>query len=124
MDSGNINEIEAKAEVNSISNKRLLFRGNNGPAKGKYNAILPPPNITGDLHLGHALMATLHDVVARWKYINGYDVQFIPGTDHAGIATQIVVEKYLHKTKGLNRHEIGKEAFLGEVHKWKELKGR
>lgn len=79
--------------------------------------------MTGDLHLGHALMATVQDVIARWKQINGYDVRVIPGTDHAGIATQVVVEKYLKKTKGVSRHDIGKDGFLNEVQKWKELKG-
>lgn len=107
-----------------MHNKRLLFRKENELIKGKYSTILPPPNVTGDLHLGHALMATIHDVIARWKFINGYDVQFIPGTDHAGIATQIVVEKFLLKTKGVTRHDMGKEAFLDEVRKWKELKGK
>lgn len=84
--------------------------------------ILPPPNVTGNLHLGHALMATVQDAICRQRRQLGYDVEWIPGTDHAGIATQVIVEKKLLKEKGLSRHQIGREKFLREVWKWKREK--
>lgn len=113
------------AEVNDRTNIRLF----NGPIRSdvdvkRYTSILPPPNVTGNLHLGHAMMATVQDVICRWKLLNGYDVQWIPGIDHAGIATQVVVEKSLKKEKNVTRHDIGKKAFVGEILKWKEKKGQ
>lgn len=89
----------------------------------KFKSILPPPNVTGNLHLGHVLMLTVCDVLCRWKHLNGYDVELIPGTDHAGIATQVVVEQQLKKTTGQTRHDVGKAAFIDEIHKWKADKG-
>lgn len=74
--------------------------------------------------MGHALMATVQDVIVRWKQSNGFDVVWVPGTDHAGIATQVMVEKKLKKERGLSRHDIGKEAFLKEVWKWKNEHGK
>ncbi|XP_075162378.1 valyl-tRNA synthetase, mitochondrial [Haematobia irritans] len=88
-----------------------------------YRMLLPPPNVTGSLHLGHTLMATIQDVISRQKRQMGYDVLWIPGTDHAGIATQVVVEKKLLKERGVSRHQIGREEFLKEVWKWKQEKG-
>lgn len=90
---------------------------------GTFRMLLPPPNVTGSLHLGHALNATVQDVICRQKRQLGYDVVWIPGTDHAGIATQVVVEKKLLKEQGLTRHQIGREEFLKEVWKWKNEKG-
>ncbi|KAL7733352.1 hypothetical protein ACLKA6_004847 [Drosophila palustris] len=91
--------------------------------RGTYRMLLPPPNVTGNLHLGHALNATIQDVIARQHRQLGYDVEWIPGTDHAGIATQVVVERTLGATKGVTRQEIGRSAFLDEVWKWKAEKG-
>ncbi|XP_055840606.1 valine--tRNA ligase [Episyrphus balteatus] len=88
-----------------------------------FTMILPPPNVTGNLHLGHALMATIQDVICRHKRQKGYQVQWIPGTDHAGIATQVVVEKKILKERQLSRHDLGREEFLNEVWKWKNEKG-
>lgn len=88
----------------------------------KFQILLPPPNITGKLHLGHAYMATIQDTICRWKRSQGFDVEWIPGTDHAGIATQVVVEKKLLKERGVSRHDIGRKEFLNEVWKWKESK--
>ncbi len=84
--------------------------------------VIPPPNVTGELHLGHALDQTLQDIVARWKRMLGYDVLWLPGTDHAGIATQNVVEKALRK-EGLDRVTLGREAFEKRVWEWKERYG-
>jgi len=85
--------------------------------------LLPPPNVTGNLHLGHALMATVQDVIARQRQHLGYEVDWVPGTDHAGIATQVVVERTLAASQGKTRQELGRPAFLDEVWRWKAEKG-
>ncbi|KAH8415557.1 hypothetical protein KR222_004598, partial [Zaprionus bogoriensis] len=92
-------------------------------SRGTFRMLLPPPNVTGNLHLGHALMATVQDVIARQQRQLRYDVEWVPGTDHAGIATQVVVERTLAASKGKTRQELGRDAFLEEVYKWKEEKG-
>ncbi|XP_030385029.1 valine--tRNA ligase [Scaptodrosophila lebanonensis] len=91
--------------------------------RGSFRMLLPPPNVTGSLHLGHALNATIQDVIARQHRQLGYQVEWVPGTDHAGIATQVVVERTLATAKGKTRQELGRNAFLNEVWKWKEEKG-
>lgn len=85
--------------------------------------LFPPPNVTGNLHLGHALTAVIQDVLVRWKHKKNIRTQWIPGSDHAGIATQVVVEKSLFKKHGKTRHELGRKEFLEEVWKWKHEKG-
>nr|VZI34787.1 unnamed protein product [Spirometra erinaceieuropaei] len=99
------------------------------PKVGKpFCMLLPPPNITGDLHLGHALTAAIQDAICRWQHMNGRDVLWIPGMDHAGLATQMIVERHLfgHNCKhqgSLNpRLQMGREAFVQEVWKWKDSK--
>lgn len=105
-------------------NVSLAPRQEATPGSDEYfSMVFPPPNVTGDIHLGHALTATIQDVLVRWNQKKNIRTQWIPGTDHAGIATQVVVEKTLFKQKGIKRHDIGREAFLREVWKWKELKG-
>ncbi|XP_017490043.1 PREDICTED: valine--tRNA ligase isoform X1 [Rhagoletis zephyria] len=94
-----------------------------GGKHGSYRMLLPPPNVTGILHLGHALNATLQDVICRQHRQMGYEVEWIPGTDHAGIATQVIVEKSLLKERGITRHQLGRIPFLLEVWKWKRKKG-
>jgi valyl-tRNA synthetase len=92
--------------------------------KGKtFTMVIPPPNVTGYLHLGHAIMCTLEDTLTRWHRMNGDTVLWVPGCDHAGIATQVVVEKKLMREKNLSRHDLGREKFLEEVWKWKHEKG-
>jgi len=88
----------------------------NGPS---YSIVIPPPNITGSLHMGHALNNTLQDILSRYKRMDGFNVLWLPGTDHAGIATQNVVEKQLAE-EGTNRHNLGREAFIERVWKWKQ----
>jgi len=83
---------------------------------------IPPPNVTGSLHMGHALNHTIHDIVARYKRMKGFNVLVVPGTDHAGIATQVVVEKELAK-EGKTRYDLGREKFLERVWQWKEQYG-
>lgn len=87
-----------------------------------YSLVIPPPNVTGSLHMGHALNTVLQDILSRWKRMKGYKVLWLPGTDHAGIATQNVVEKQL-AAEGLDRHTLGREAFIKRVWKWKAESG-
>ncbi|HKJ28786.1 MAG TPA: valine--tRNA ligase, partial [Desulfuromonadales bacterium] len=91
-------------------------------AKPHYSIVIPPPNVTGVLHMGHALNNTLQDILARWKRMCGCEVLWMPGTDHAGIATQNVVERQL-AAEGLDRHAIGREEFIDRVWKWREESG-
>ncbi len=90
--------------------------------KKTYSIVIPPPNITGSLHMGHALNAVIQDILIRKKRMEGYRTLWVPGTDHAGIATQNAVEKDLKK-EGLTRHELGREEFLNRVWQWKEKYG-
>ena len=82
--------------------------------KEPFCIVIPPPNITGFLHLGHALDNTLQDILIRWRRMQGFNTVWIPGTDHAGIATQVKVEEKLAE-EGLSRHDVGREAFLERV---------
>ncbi|HAA81795.1 MAG TPA: valine--tRNA ligase, partial [Thermotoga naphthophila] len=84
----------------------------------KFSIVIPPPNITGRIHMGHALNITLQDIVVRYKRMKGYDVLWVPGEDHAGIATQNAVEKFLLQTQGKTREEIGREKFLEITWEW------
>ena len=86
-------------------------------SRKKFSIVIPPPNVTGSLHMGHALNATLQDIIARWRRMKGYQVVWVPGFDHAGIATQYVVERELQK-EGKSRLELGREAFLRKVWEW------
>src|SRR5438045_1186541 len=88
-------------------------------AKPSFSIVIPPPNVTGSLHMGHALNNTLQDILVRYKRMNGFNVLWVPGTDHAGIATQNVVERELKK-EGKKRQDLGREKFIEEVWKWKE----
>ncbi|XP_006875744.1 PREDICTED: valine--tRNA ligase, mitochondrial [Chrysochloris asiatica] len=88
-----------------------------------FSMCIPPPNVTGSLHIGHALTVAVQDALVRWHRMRGDQVLWVPGSDHAGIATQAVVEKQLWKERGVRRHELSREAFLREVWKWKEEKG-
>ena len=101
-----------------------LFKPEVNPSGPPYCIVIPPPNVTGSLHMGHALNSTLQDVLVRWKRMQGYRALWIPGTDHAGIATQNVVERELAKEKK-DRHQLGREEFIKRVWKWKgEYGGR
>ena len=99
-----------------------LFKANAKSEKPAFSIVIPPPNITGSLHMGHALNNTLQDVLCRYKRMKGYNVLWQPGTDHAGIATQNVVEKDL-AMRGTNRHQIGRDRFIELVWEWREKYG-
>ena len=88
-----------------------------------YSIVIPPPNVTGVLHMGHVLNNTIQDILARKARLDGKEVLWLPGTDHAGIATQVMVEKQLKKAEGKTRHDLGREAFLERVWDWKKEKG-
>lgn len=100
-----------------------FYRPANNPTAENFVMVIPPPNVTGTLHLGHALTSAIEDSLTRWNRMKGRNVLWVPGIDHAGIATQVVVEKKLWKTSKLTRHDIGREKFLEEVWKWKEENG-
>ncbi len=93
-----------------------------GQRKKSFTIVIPPPNVTGELHMGHALNATIQDILVRKKRMQGFKALWLPGTDHAGIATQNVVEKQLKK-EGLTRHDLGQEKFIERVWLWKEKYG-
>ena len=98
------------------------FKGGQRPDADPYSIVIPPPNVTGSLHVGHALNNTLQDILVRFERLRGKDVLWQPGTDHAGIATQMVVERQL-AAEGLDRRQMGREAFLERVWEWKEHSG-
>ena len=93
------------------------------PSKPPFSVVIPPPNVTGQLHMGHALDETLQDILVRTKRMQGYSTLWVPGTDHAGIATQIKVEENLRKNEGLTRYDLGREKFLERVWDWKKQYG-
>ncbi|GMF50182.1 unnamed protein product [Phytophthora fragariaefolia] len=88
-----------------------------------FRMLLPPPNVTGALHLGHALTVTIQDAIARWHRMRGFAVRWLPGLDHAGIATQSVVERRLLREHGQSRHDLGRDAFVRQVWRWHEQYG-
>ena len=98
------------------------FRADEDSERKPYSIVIPPPNVTGVLHIGHALNNTLQDILIRFKRMEGFNVLWVPGTDHAGIATQNVVEKQLLE-EGLDRHDLGREKFIERVWRWKEQSG-
>jgi len=97
------------------------FVAPHNPQGDVFSVVMPPPNVTGALHMGHALDNTLQDVLTRWKRMQGFAALWLPGTDHAGIATQIKVEEKLREEEGLSRHDLGREKFLARVWQWKEM---
>ncbi len=103
--------------------EKKYFHAEPDSTKEPYTIVIPPPNVTGQLHMGHALDETLQDILIRYKRMQGYNALWIPGTDHAGIATQIRVEEDLRVNEGLSRHDLGREKFLERVWDWKNRYG-
>ena len=99
------------------------FKPTGDKSKKPFTIVIPPPNVTGQLHMGHALDETMQDTIIRFKRMQGYDALWIPGTDHAGIATQIKVEEYLRKEEGKTRYDLGRDAFVARVWDWKKKYG-
>jgi valyl-tRNA synthetase len=102
--------------------EKKLFHANENSSKKAFSIVIPPPNVTGSLHMGHALNSTLQDILIRWKKMDGFNTLWQPGTDHAGIATQNVVERQLMQ-EGLKRDELGREKFIERVWQWKKESG-
>ncbi|MBX9941555.1 MAG: valine--tRNA ligase [Candidatus Obscuribacterales bacterium] len=114
--------VEVEKRWTEYWHENKLFDLDVHPDKPRFSIALPPPNITGNLHMGHALNGTLQDVLIRLKRMQGYNVLWQPGTDHAGISTQMVVERKL-KAEGKNRHQLGREAFIEKVWEWRNQYG-
>src|SRR5438067_1688268 len=129
QNTGNMRELAKAYDPTLVEDKWYTFWKTNGyfhaepdPAKEPYCITIPPPNITGSLHMGHALNNTILDAMTRWHRMRGFATLCLPGTDHAGIATQSVVEKDLAK-EGLTRHDIGREKFIERTWAWLEKYG-
>ena len=113
---------DVESRIYEMWEKNGCFRGKRDPEKKPFTIVMPPPNVTGQLHMGHAMDATLQDILTRFKRMEGYAALWVPGTDHAGIATQIKVEEELRK-EGLTRYDLGREKFLERVWAWKNKFG-
>ena len=114
---------EVEGRIYEMWEKNGCFAGHRDPDKKPFTIVMPPPNVTGQLHMGHAMDCTLQDILIRFKRMQGYAALWVPGTDHAGIATQIKVEEELRKKEGLSRHDLGREKFLERVWDWKHQYG-
>ena len=114
---------EAEGRIYEMWEKNGCFKGKRDPQKKPFTIVMPPPNVTGQLHMGHAMDCTLQDILTRFKRMEGYAALWVPGTDHAGIATQIKVEEELRKTEGLTRYDLGRDKFLEKVWDWKAKYG-
>ncbi|MCC2647098.1 MAG: valyl-tRNA synthetase [Rickettsiaceae bacterium] len=119
----NINELSSDEQnIYEGWEQSNSFIGGAKPNSTPYTIMIPPPNVTGNLHVGHALTMTLQDTLIRWKRMQGHDTLWMPGTDHAGIATQMMVERKLSQ-EGLSRHDLGRDKFIEQVWKWKAESG-
>ena len=125
-----MSELPKTYDPKSVEDKLYSFWNDSGffhaevnPKKKPYTIVIPPPNVTGQLHMGHAFDETLQDVLIRTKRMQGYEALWMPGTDHAGIATQIKVEENLRKEEGKTRYDLGREEFLKRVWDWKHKFG-
>ena len=114
---------EVEGKIYSAWMEAGCFHAQPNPHKKPFSLVMPPPNVTGQLHMGHAMDATLQDILIRYKRMQGYEALWMPGTDHAGIATQIKVEEDLRKNEGLTRYDLGREKFLERVWDWKRKFG-
>ncbi|MGD1888759.1 MAG: valine--tRNA ligase [Cohaesibacteraceae bacterium] len=116
---------DIEARINEMWNSASAFAAGAGstPGMDSFSIVIPPPNVTGSLHMGHALNNTLQDILVRWKRMQGYDVLWQPGTDHAGIATQMVVERQLAEEGNEGRREMGRQKFIDRGWQWKEESG-
>jgi len=121
MQNSNYNHHIIEKQIYDYWEKNNFFK----PKKSKkkyFSVVIPPPNVTGSLHMGHALNNSLQDLLVRFYRMNGYETLWQPGTDHAGIATQAVVEKEL-SVKGITKNQLGRNKFIEEVWKWKNKSG-
>ena len=113
----------SEEKIYQLWEEKGTFKPSGDKTKDPYTIVIPPPNVTGKLHMGHALDDTLQDILIRYKRMKGFDTLWVPGTDHAGIATQIKVEENLRKEECLTRHDLGREKFLERFWDWKNQFG-
>ena len=116
------NHVIEESLISAMWEKKGCFKPKSGKAKKTFSMVIPPPNVTGRLHMGHALNNSLQDVLVRFYRMRGYETLWQPGTDHAGIATQAIVEKNLEK-EGFNKNDLGREKFIKKVWEWKDKSG-
>ena len=116
------NHLEEEKKISNFWIKRGCFKPRKSRLKNTFSIVIPPPNVTGRLHMGHALNNSLQDVLVRFNRMKGNETLWQPGTDHAGIATQAVVEKNL-KEKGIYKNDLGREKFIKKVWEWKKDSG-
>ncbi len=119
----NYNPSEFEGRIYESWCEKNYFAPDPDPKKPPFSIVIPPPNVTGQLHMGHALDQTLQDIIVRTRRMQGYSTLWVPGTDHAGIATQIKVEENLRVNEGLSRYDLGREKFLERVWDWKHQYG-
>ncbi len=119
----NYNPAEAEDRIYNNWVEKGYFKPSDDRTKKPFTIVIPPPNVTGQLHMGHALDETIQDILIRYKRMAGFNALWIPGTDHAGIATQIKVEENLRKEEGITRYDLGREKFLERVWDWKNQYG-
>ena len=119
----NFNPAQSEERIYKAWEENGCFKPSGDRTKKPYTIVIPPPNVTGQLHMGHALDDTLQDILIRYKRMRGFDTLWVPGTDHAGIATQIKVEENLRKEEGLTRYDLGRDKFLERVWDWKNQYG-
>ncbi|MEI7484606.1 MAG: valine--tRNA ligase, partial [Ignavibacteriota bacterium] len=122
-------ELPAKYEAGKVEEKwrefwesNEIYKSNVNPSKPKFSVVIPPPNVTGMLHIGHVLNLTIQDIYCRWKRMSGFEVCWVPGMDHAGIATQIKVEEQL-RAQGITKYDLGRDEFEKKIWEWKEKYG-
>lgn len=115
-----LNWVELAAKWSAFWERHQLFHSEPDPDKTPFSMVIPPPNVTGALHLGHALNGTLQDVIARWRRMQGYETLWMPGADHAGIATQAVVEKRIFEQEKKSRHDLGRDELVRRIWLWKD----
>jgi valyl-tRNA synthetase len=111
---------EAQERWRKLWDERGFFHSRPDPKRTPFTIVMPPPNVTGALHMGHALNNIPQDVLIRWRRTQGYNALWVPGTDHAGIATQAVVEKRIREEEGKSRHDLGREALVRRIWQWKD----
>ena len=116
------NHIAEEKKISDFWIKKGLFKSKKSKLKKNFSIVIPPPNVTGRLHMGHALNNSLQDVLIRFKRMKGFETLWQPGTDHAGIATQAVVENNLLKD-GIDKNDLGREKFIKKIWEWKKESG-
>ena len=114
------NPKEVEDKIYQMWLEKKYFHAEVDKSKKPYTIVMPPPNITGQLHMGHALDNTLQDILIRYKRMSGYSALWVPGTDHAAIATEVKIIESMRKEEGLTKEDLGREAFLKRAWEWKD----